>query len=141
MRQGINVLYRNAAEQFATRVVSELGDAVQSIVLFGSVARKQAKRDSDIDVLVVGSATNVRDRVMDIAYEVMEASSFEVFISVVYLSRDEFQELARLGSPLAFAILEEGTILYDNGTFARVRGAAVSVGRRGAKRRKVSSAG
>lgn len=126
MKQRLNVQYRKAAEEFAQRVMSALGDQVDSIVLYGSVAKKQARRSSDVDVLVVGTGPQVRRRVLDIAYTVMESSSFETFVSVVYLSQDELQGLVRLGSPFIANVLEEGTVLYDDGTFSRIRGKAVA---------------
>ena len=76
-----------------------LGDRVDSILLFGSVARKRATRESDIDVLVIGEKHEPQRKVLDIAYDVWEHSDFDAFITVVYFSREEFRELVRLGSP------------------------------------------
>ncbi|MDO8670262.1 MAG: nucleotidyltransferase domain-containing protein [Dehalococcoidia bacterium] len=135
------MLYRTAAESFATGLISKFGDAIHAIVLFGSVARKQARIDSDIDVLVVGISREVQDCVIDFAYDTMEAARFDVFISVVYFSRDKFFELANGGNPLISTLVEQGRVLYDDGTFARLHGTAVAASRRGAERRKVSVAG
>jgi predicted nucleotidyltransferase len=67
MRPKINEMYRKAAEEFARRVVAALGDQVDSIVLYGSVARKQARRYSDIDILIISpSRETVRKKVSDI---------------------------------------------------------------------------
>lgn len=128
MQQGLNVQYRSAAEEFARRITSSLGSQVDSIVLYGSVARKRARRDSDIDILVIG-ADSLRDRVLDIAYEVMESSRFQAFVSVFYLSRNEFQELVRLGSSMVLNVLDEGSVLYDDGTFSGIRGSTVAASR------------
>lgn len=121
MRTKLNVRYRNAAEEFARKAVSALAKQLHAIVLFGSVARKQAKRDSDIDVLVVGAAPGLRDMVFDIAYQVWESSRLEAFITVVYFPRDEFQDLIRLGSPFITRVLRDGSVLYYDGSLARVR--------------------
>ncbi len=116
-----NALYRNAAEEFAHRVVASLGGRVDSIVLFGSVARKRATRESDIDVLVIGEKHEPQGKVLDTAYDVWEQSDFDAFITVVYFTREELRELARLGSPFIANVLEEGIILYDTGIFAVLR--------------------
>jgi uncharacterized protein len=66
MRQKLNETYRNVAVEFAQRVASALGDQVDAIVLYGSVARGEAKRDSDIDILVVSPQPEVvRKQVSD----------------------------------------------------------------------------
>jgi len=47
--------YQKVAEEFAQRVVAELGAEVEAIVLYGSVARGTAAEGSEIDLLVVNS--------------------------------------------------------------------------------------
>lgn len=117
MRQTLNVLYRNAAEEFAGKLGAELGDRLHAVVLFGSVARKQARRASDTDVLVVGEDADLDDTVFDIAYTVMGKSNFESLITAVYYTRMEFEELVRMRTPFILTVLGEGSILYDDGTF------------------------
>jgi uncharacterized protein (UPF0332 family)/predicted nucleotidyltransferase len=51
----------NAAADFAARLLSSpVGDSIARIVLFGSVARGEARPDSDIDLLVFGSGPHER---------------------------------------------------------------------------------
>ena len=49
--------YREAVEEFVRRVLERYRDKIDSIILFGSVARGEAKEDSDIDILVVGDVS------------------------------------------------------------------------------------
>lgn len=121
MRQEVNVLYRNTAEEFARKVVTGLASGIHSVILHGSVARRQARRGSDIDVLIVGAEPSLRDAVLDIAYSMMEDLRFETLINVVYVSLPELLELALRGSPLVLNALEEGSVLYDDGTVAQLR--------------------
>lgn len=123
--QKLNVQYRTAAEEFARKVVASLGEQVNSIVLFGSVARKRATKESDVDILVVGANSALEDGVFDIAYEVGEASGFETYLSTVYFTREEVQELVRLGSSFIANVFEQGVILYDDGTFSGIRSQAI----------------
>lgn len=122
MKRGINLIYRNAAEEFARRVVAALGDKVHSIVLYGSVARKQAKRDSDIDVLVIGADPELRDRVFELADAAGQRFGYEAFISVVYFTPVEISELVWLRSPFVANVMQEGLVLYDDGTFSKLGG-------------------
>ncbi len=84
------------------------------------MARKRATRESDIDLFVVSAEPLAREIVLEVAYEVMEGLRFETFINVTCLSQHKFQKLARMGSPLISNVLEEGAVLYDDGTFASV---------------------
>lgn len=64
----------NAAADFAARLLnSPVGDSVARIVLFGSVARGEARPESDIDVLVVGARDldALQNQVSDSAYDML----------------------------------------------------------------------
>ncbi|MBI2907468.1 MAG: nucleotidyltransferase domain-containing protein [Chloroflexi bacterium] len=141
-REKRNALYRAAAEEFARRVVAALGDKVDSIVLYGSAARRQARKDSDVDILVLARPTiALEDKTSDIAYDLMWNGDFLVFISLMRLSRSRFLEYARLRYPFAQNILREGVILYDRGAFSRIREEAVPGGRRSLERRQIPVSG
>ena len=45
--------YQKAIREFVERALKSYGDRIESIVLFGSVARGDAGEDSDTDILVV----------------------------------------------------------------------------------------
>lgn len=45
--------YRKAVDEFVERVLDKYSDRIDSIILFGSVARGEAKEESDIDILVI----------------------------------------------------------------------------------------
>lgn len=67
--------YRQIAEDFARLLERELGEQLVSVVLYGSVARRDARVGSDIDMLVVVDAPSreerkaVRERVVDLVME------------------------------------------------------------------------
>ncbi len=126
MAEDKNVTYREAAEGFARRVVSELGDQIDSIVLYGSVARREALEESDIDILVIfpdGKAT--RDRLRQIERECPSEGAYDR-IEMVGLSRDEFSDRVTHGYPFIAAVFKDGVVLHDNDTFSRIRGTPMS---------------
>ena len=106
---------------FRDRVVKELGDRICVIVVYGSVARGEAKEDSDIDVLIVGRDGEIRRRVSEISYDIDYENSFETFIMPVYYTREEFEHRIRVGSPFIYEVLKDGVALYDDGTFKGIR--------------------
>ena len=129
MKANLNDKYRRAAEEFARRVVSALGDQIDSIVLYGSVARGEAWAESDIDILVISSnIETTRDTVSDIRSDLTEESDYSFLMSLTQRSRDAFHELVDVGSPFVAEMLGDGVVLYDNGTFARARQEGARVG-------------
>lgn len=129
MRRRLNEIYREAAEEFARRVVAELGDGVDAVVLYGSVARGEARRESDIDILVVSADPKaVGEEVDSLAFDLEYERGFRFLISPVHLSRREIGELRDLGWPFVREVSNEGVILHDNRTFAGLRPARAAVG-------------
>jgi DNA polymerase sigma len=82
--------------------------ALSSLTLFGSMARGDADRDSDMDVLVIVEYLDpeVDERVSECAWQV----SLECGIVVVpvTLSRDEWENGPERSSLLALAVKREG---------------------------------
>jgi len=50
----INEPYRSVIQGLRNALISVWGDNLVSLVVFGSVARGDARRDSDVDLLIVG---------------------------------------------------------------------------------------
>jgi len=113
--------FEKALTDFRNRVVKELGDRIESIVVYGSVARGEAREDSDIDVLIVGRDKEIRSRVSEIGYDVDYKNNFETFITLIYFTRKEFEHRVIVGSPYIYKVLKEGVALYDDGTFKGIR--------------------
>ncbi len=121
--------FRAAAEEFARRVQDLLGDKLHAVVLYGSVARGEAKADSDVDVLVVPAEPGLEGVIGRLSSDLALLPGYHSFISLVYLTPQEMEHRLRVRSPFLLNVLEEGVILYDDGTFARICGQAVSAGR------------
>ncbi len=58
----------------------------------------------------------------------MENSGFELFITTVYFTHDEFRRLVRMRTSFISSVLEEGSVLCDDGTFVEARERLVSSG-------------
>ena len=105
----INEKYRKSVNEFVRRALEKYGDKIDSIILFGSVARGEAKEDSDVDILVIG----------DVGLEELVNISFPILlehgklISAKNMNRKHFDFLVREGYSFARNILREGMILYE----------------------------
>jgi len=82
---------RKAVEEFVKKALDKYGDRIESIILFGSVARGEAGEESDIDILVVTRKEDFRLRRMliEIAFDILLDTGEN--ISVKTLSKDEFE--------------------------------------------------
>ncbi|MCD6537874.1 nucleotidyltransferase domain-containing protein [Candidatus Bathyarchaeota archaeon] len=106
---------------FRDRVLKDLGDRINAIVVYGSVARGEYRDDSDIDVLIVGSDKEIKSKVSEISYEIDYENNFETFITPVYYTREEIEHRVKVGSPFIYEVLKDGVVLYDDGTFKGIR--------------------
>ena len=85
---------------------------IESIILFGSVARGEGKEDSDVGVLVVVKERNIEDmkEIHGIAFEVsMEHSQG---ISPKIYAVNEILNRMEIGAPFIKEVLKEGVSLY-----------------------------
>ena len=84
--------YREAVEEFVRRVLERYRDKIDSIILFGSVARGEAKEDSDIDVLIVVKKEDfkLRRALIGVAFDILLETGKN--ISVKVLSKNEFED-------------------------------------------------
>jgi predicted nucleotidyltransferase len=81
--------HRKAFEEFARRAERQLGDSLEKLVLYGSVARGDESEDSDVDVFVV-----VEEGFEDDVYELAAAvgRSWGVHLQVVVRDSKDYEE-------------------------------------------------
>lgn len=109
--------FRSALRAAGEAWVEELGDRLVSLVLFGSVARGQARETSDIDLLVVAEgfpkSLSERRRPLIATWDRVRAHNALPHIewNLVTKSPDE----ATYHSPLYLDITEDGLLLLDRG--------------------------
>jgi len=118
--------YEKTITQLREKLVEELQNTIESIVLYGSIARGEAHENSDIDILVVASDDDRKlyDRISKI--RTMIDLNNNTLTTLVHMSKDEIERYVKLGSPFIENVLKEGIILYDKGFFKKVRGSIAS---------------
>lgn len=97
--------HREAFERFVEELRECLGDRVESVILFGSVARGEEGEGSDVDVLVIVDDEEVREEVFGVSYGIMLDT--DVYVSPKVVSSEEFQRMERSDSPFLEEIRPE----------------------------------
>jgi predicted nucleotidyltransferase len=118
----ITIAYEKIIAHLTERLVEDLGDKIESIVLYGSVARNEAHEDSDIDILVVtrDDDRKLYDRISKIRTRIdLDNNTLTV---LVQMGKNELEQHMKLGSPFMESVVREGVILYDSGFFEKIRG-------------------
>ena len=96
-------------------IAAAVGSDVEAVIIFGSISRGAASRDSDIDLAVIAAPewdgrTDLEDAVR---------TSVGNGCDVLVFTASQFEQLARSGEPVVMDILREGLALI--GSMPRTR--------------------
>lgn len=126
--ENIREFHLRLSGEYAAMLQKFLGGKLRAVCLFGSAARGDFKKDSDIDLLVIADELpeDVGSRHSMFNQLRMEISSsdtakklrnlgYSTSISEIYLTPDE----AEKHPPIMLDIVEDGIIIYDVDNFLR----------------------
>ena len=109
-------LHETSALQFTDVLKKRLGSNLRAVVLYGSVARGESHRDSDVDLLVVTAPQSALKVIDEVAYDIDFAAQFSTFLTPIEFSPEQLEHCLSTGDPFMERVLEEGKVLYDDGT-------------------------
>jgi predicted nucleotidyltransferase len=100
---------------FKSCILKKLKDEVILIMLFGSKARGDYHKGSDIDLLLVLRHKNreINEKLSEVEWEILEKYNFQFYVSVVAYSWKEFEEFNRLETSFSQNIAREGIPIWD----------------------------
>lgn len=102
------------AKEFADRILSEFKDGIEKIIIFGSVARGESEKNSDVDVLVVIKQKDIEmiKEICGIAFEISICGFAD--ISPKIYSHNEIISGLRVMTPFIEEILNDEVPLYGS---------------------------
>jgi len=112
-----------AAYDFAAKVYKKFGPLVLSIVLFGSAAKGEPKKESDIDIaIVIDNVSQVWDEEVisyyrEELFKVLKADPNRDKFHVNTVTLSTFWDNIRVGEPAMLNMLRYGVALLDLGFF------------------------
>lgn len=115
--------YKQILNKFKQKLLARFKDDLISMVLFGSVARGTARKESDIDILIIlndapDSYYNRLKPVIDIELELRnDIEGMPPVFSSIILSLDE----AKQNRNIFLDMIDDSIILYDTNNFFKNR--------------------
>lgn len=110
---------KGLAEGWEQRLVRALIQPdVERIILFGSRARGEADKYSDLDLVVVRRTSDRFLKRLEDAYQRLAdaALGLGVDVDILVYTPDEYQRMLEEGNPLVMFVHREGRVLYERPT-------------------------
>ena len=107
----------NVITEFIQSVNEILGDRVKKIILYGSYARGDYNKSSDIDIMILTDLTDEEMydycvKISDIAYDIEEANNFDIWLSPLVKNIDKFNYWLE-ALPFYMNVQKEGVVLSE----------------------------
>ena len=102
--------------EFITEVNKILGQRVKKIILYGSYARGDFNKSSDIDIMILTDLNDeeiieYRTKIWDYAYDIEFDNNFDITLSPLVKNIDKFNYWLE-ALPFYMNVQKEGIVLY-----------------------------
>lgn len=107
----------NIINVFISKVNSMLSDRIDKIILYGSYARGDYNKDSDIDIMILTDLSDdeiaeYRTKIYDIAYDIEYENDFDICISPLLKNTNKFDYWVE-ALPFYTNVKNEGVVLNE----------------------------
>ena len=105
----------NIIDEFVKGVNEILGDRVKKIILYGSYARGDYDKSSDIDIMILTDLNDneileYREKILDYAYDIEWNNNFDIVVSSLIKNIDKYNKRTAV-IPFYMNIQKEGVII------------------------------
>jgi predicted nucleotidyltransferase len=102
----------DALQAFIQRLLTELGEQAQQVILFGSKARGDSAPDSDIDVLILADEENrqVRKTISKISSQI--GLDYDVCLGALLIANKRWRQMSSERFSLCRNVERDGVLLF-----------------------------
>lgn len=106
----LQVEEKKVVSEYIDLVRKGFRDKVRDVILFGSKARGDSHRESDIDILIVIDTDDrqIKRKISDLCWDVMFNNDFKVFISPIIFLKKDYEQYQRWNSSFLYNVKREG---------------------------------
>ncbi len=104
----INRKANKIVKRFINLIIKKFN--LKKIIIFGSFARGDYHKESDLDLVIVGE---FKERFIDRIGKIIELNDSDLEIDVMVYTEEEFQKMIQERRPFIEQVLEEGIVVYE----------------------------
>ena len=104
----INRKTNKIVKRFINLIVKKFN--LKKIIIFGSFARGDYHKGSDLDLIIVGE---FKERFIDRIGKIIELNDSDLEIEAMVYTEEEFQKMIQERRPFIEQALEEGIVVYE----------------------------
>jgi len=104
----INRKSNKIVKRFINLIIKKFN--LNKIIIFGSFARGDYHKGSDLDLVIVGE---FKERFIDRIGKIIELNDSDLEIDVMVYTEEEFQKMIQERRPFIEQALEEGIVVYE----------------------------
>ena len=104
----INRKTNKIVKRFVNLIIKKFN--IKKIIIFGSFARGDYHKGSDLDLVIVGE---FKERFIDRIGKIIELNDSDLVIEAMVYTEEEFQKMIQERRPFIEQVLEEGIVVYE----------------------------
>jgi predicted nucleotidyltransferase len=104
----INRKTNKTVKKFINLIIKKFN--LKKIIIFGSFARGDYHKGSDLDLIIVGE---FKERFIDRIGKIIELNDSDLEIDAMVYTEEEFQKMIQERRPFIEQALEEGIVVYE----------------------------
>jgi predicted nucleotidyltransferase len=104
----INRKSNKIVKRFINLIIKKFN--LKKIIIFGSFARGDYHKGSDLDLIIVGE---FKERFIDRIGKIIELNDSDLEIDAMVYTEEEFQKMIQERRPFIEQVLEEGIVVYE----------------------------